>query len=184
MKSRGTATEKLADVIQMLQIARKTGSLTATRDGMDNALGQGTIIFHNGQIIDATIGQLRGTDAFNSLMAWQACHFVFQPGTTSNASQVSPVPSNGSMNNAASMVYGREPPNTSPVLPSAPYRIQQVNEILPYFNRLGLSRAHRQLFLLIDGKRTMPELVRLIRHRPEEVDTLLADLERAGLIRQ
>jgi hypothetical protein len=64
-----------------------------------------------------------------------------------------------------------------------PQRTRAVNEILPHFNRLGLTRIHRQLFLLIDGQRSVPELIILIGHRTDEVDTLLDDLERAGLIR-
>jgi hypothetical protein len=66
---------------------------------------------------------------------------------------------------------------------NAPQRVREVNEILPYFNKLGLTRMHRQLFLLIDGNRTVPELIRLMGHRTDEFDALLADLERAGLVR-
>ncbi len=64
-----------------------------------------------------------------------------------------------------------------------PIRTREVSAILPHFNRLGLTRLHRQLFLLIDGQRSVPELILLIGHRTDEVDTLLDDLERAGLIR-
>lgn len=55
---------------------------------------------------------------------------------------------------------------------------------MPDFQRLGLSRAHRQLFLLIDGRRSAQELTRLIGRHPQEVLAILADLENAGLIRQ
>lgn len=49
---------------------------------------------------------------------------------------------------------------------------------------MGLSRIHRRLFLLIDGGRTVKELIRLMAHEPEDVQRLLQDLERAGVIQQ
>ena len=48
--------------------------------------------------------------------------------------------------------------------------------------QMGLSRTHRRLFLLIDGGRTVKELIRLMAHEPEAVQRLLQDLERAGVI--
>jgi DNA-binding MarR family transcriptional regulator len=48
--------------------------------------------------------------------------------------------------------------------------------------QMGLSRTHRRLFLLIDGGRTVKELIRLMSHDPEDVQKLLQDLERAGAI--
>jgi len=49
---------------------------------------------------------------------------------------------------------------------------------------MGLTRVHRQLFLLIDGQRTVPDLIRLSARGTEEVRRLLVDLERAGMIQQ
>lgn len=48
--------------------------------------------------------------------------------------------------------------------------------------QMGLSRTHRRLFLLIDGGRTVKELIRLMSQNPEDVQRLLYDLERAGVI--
>ncbi|MBE3558909.1 MAG: DUF4388 domain-containing protein [Ktedonobacteraceae bacterium] len=196
MKPRGTVTEKLADVIQLLQLTHKTGLLTVERSGMGNTLEQGVIRLVNGQITDASLGPLRGAMAFDRLMSWGTCYFVFQPVTTSLPSSVQsqavspmssgPLPSNLNTDPLAGPV---EPVSESITpLPAAiqqvvPYRIRSASEILPYFSRLGLSRTHRQLFLLIDGQRTLEDLVRLMGHRADEIRTLLADLERAGLIR-
>jgi len=47
---------------------------------------------------------------------------------------------------------------------------------------MGLSRAHRRLFLLIDGKRSIDELAPLIGRTPDEVSELLRDLEHASVI--
>jgi len=78
MNSRGTVTDKLADVIQVLQIARKTGFLIVKRDDMENSLEQGTITFQRGQIIDADVGSFKAGKAFSLLMTWRKCHFVFE----------------------------------------------------------------------------------------------------------
>ncbi len=47
-----------------------------------------------------------------------------------------------------------------------------------------LPRTHRRLLLLIDGKRAKTELARLLVRNLDELQTMLDDLERAGLIQQ
>ncbi|HTK09148.1 MAG TPA: DUF4388 domain-containing protein [Ktedonobacteraceae bacterium] len=179
--ARGTATNKLVDVMQVLQMARKTGTLLVNRDGINNTVEQGAMILQNGQIIDAVVGPYRGTEALQQLQGWGRCYFVLQTPSQTGASpqpftQMSPANKN------------QAPKHQSGPIPSigakhVPQRIRELNDILPHFNRLGLTRMHRQLFLLIDGQRSVPEIIRLMGHRTDEVDTLLNDLERAGLIR-
>jgi hypothetical protein len=67
---------------------------------------------------------------------------------------------------------------------SVPSRIRDVNEALPAFASMGFSRLHRHLFLLIDGRRNLAELVHILGRQSGEVYMLLADLERAGFIQQ
>jgi hypothetical protein len=222
--ARGTATDKLVDVIQMLQMSRKTGILHVNRDASDNTVEQGAVMLQNGQITDASLGPYRGAEAFQRLQGWSSCYFVFQTSThppqgarqppssgghgspSLPPTQMSPVnrnPASGFGNTGPLPNRGAGFPNTGPLpnrgagfpntspLPmrgpsgarNAPQRTREVSAILPHFNRLGLTRLHRQLFLLIDGQRSVPELILLIGHRTDEVDTLLDDLERAGLIR-
>lgn len=45
-----------------------------------------------------------------------------------------------------------------------------------------LSRRHRQLLLLLDGSKTIPDLARLLHLAPHEVETLLHDLRQHHLI--
>ena len=199
--ARGTATDKLADVIQMLQMSRKTGILHVNRDGMGNTIEQGAIMLQNGQIVDASFGPYKGPEAFQRLQGWHGCYFVLQTSTQQSSpsqplpTQMSPVNRNpasgfGNTSPLANKGSGFNNNGTGP-LPirgstgarNVPQRTREVSAILPHFNRLGLTRLHRQLFLLIDGQRSVPELILLIGHRTDEVDTLLNDLERAGLIR-
>jgi hypothetical protein len=211
--ARGTATDRLTDVIQMLQMSRKTGILHINRDAAGNTIEQGAIMLQNGQIIDASLGSYRGAEAFQRLQGWQSCYFVLQTSTQPGSSslppptQMSPVNRNpvtgfnntGPLPNRGSGFRNTDPlssggssgfSNTGPLSNGGsaearhvPQRTREVSAILPHFNRLGLTRLHRQLFLLIDGQRSVPELILLIGHRTDEVDTLLNDLERAGLIR-
>jgi hypothetical protein len=184
MTARGTATNKLMNVIQMLQMACKTGTLLVNRDGMDNTIEQGALSLQHGQIIDASLSPYRGVEALQRLQGWQSCYFVFQAlSQHSSGSLPSIQMSLVTPNLSAGYHNGTTPMHSIPGGGNVPQRVREINNMLPRFNQLGLTRMHRQLFLLIDGHRTVPELIRLMGHRTDEVDTLLGDLERAGLVR-
>lgn len=181
MKTRGTATDKLADVIQALQLVRKTGLLTVQRDATGGMSEEGKIAFRDGQVVDAGVGQLRGADAFKKLVMWTRCHFVFESFPSTPPPLVA-LPPPRTENNGTQ----RRQENTGAYLSVGvvPYRSQYVQGVLPDFQRFGLMRIHRQLFLLIDGRRSIQELSPLLRRHPQEVQALLADLESVGLIHQ
>ena len=181
---RGTATNKLADVIQMLQMARKSGTLRVNRDRYDDTVEHGVVILQNGRITDASLDVYRGLEALQRLQGWQLCYFVFQSPVQSNSPPLPSAQTQAVDRNAGTGFSAGAKPDTGPLeARRVPQRMRAVNEILPYFDRLGLTRIHRQLFLLIDGHRSVSEIIILIGHRMEEIDTLLDDLERVGLIR-
>lgn len=64
------------------------------------------------------------------------------------------------------------------------HRLQEGPTALNYIEQIKLSRVHRRLFLLIDGKRSIPDLAHLMGKPPEEIYPLLSDMERAGLIQR
>jgi hypothetical protein len=182
MKLRGSSTDNLADVIQVLQLVRKTGLLQVQRCTVGNSVEQGTITLYDGQVVDATVNQLRGQDAFKKLMTWTVCYFVLEaaPPTTTFSDPLQPVAGVPvRVTTTEEQKYSKELSATYSVVPR---RLLQINGALPDFNRLGLSRAHRQLFLLIDGKRSVYELIGLIRRHPQEVLGILSDLESTDLI--
>jgi Domain of unknown function (DUF4388) len=183
MKTRGTATDKLADVIQALQLVRKTGLLAVRRDSTGGMSEEGKIAFRDGQVVDAIVGQLRGADAFKKLVMWTRCHFVFEsfPPTPP---PLAALPSPRAENNGTQWRNPQESTGAYLSVGVVPSRSHYVQGALPDFQRLGLSRIHRQLFLLIDGKRSIQELSPLLGRHPQEVQALLADLESAGLIHQ
>jgi hypothetical protein len=115
-------------------------------------------------------------------MKWSTCYFTFHTSTESrnvatlNTPQIRSPITNPLM----------KEPTTGPLsvpVSGAAYRVYAVEEALPRFASKGLTRVHRQLFLLIDGQRTAPQLARLIGRTPGEIESLLADLERSGFIR-
>ena len=173
MKIRGTPIDSLADIIQSLQLARKSGTLTAELDVPGSFSELGTVKFRDGQITDASIGQMRGTEALRQLAGWKNCRFIFVV-----ASQ-NPVPPP-----AQKPVTAEHRSNETAYTPPSllAYRSPYLQGAIPDFQRFGLSRTHRQIFLLIDGKRTPLELARLVGRNPQEVLALLADLERMNLI--
>jgi hypothetical protein len=151
MKLRGTATNNLTDVIQMLQMARKTGILMLQREGKGNTVEQGTLTFQSGQIVDAGLGLITGKTAFARLSTWGACHFIFQATAPTNTNtpaphQLSPEPSMGRSGPLPAL--GMADRNETLSVSAVPSRLRDGQEVLGYFDRLGLTRAHRQLFLM------------------------------------
>src|SRR6266849_3203084 len=75
---------------------------------------------------------------------------------------------------------------TTPLPPSQTslivYPTQPLEEALRRIERNRFSRSHRQLFLIIDGQRSMLELARLVGKNQEDLQALLRDLERIGVI--
>jgi len=181
MYQRRTSTNRLADVIQIVQISRKTGLLTIERGEVGSTLEEGEITFVNGQITDAHSSQYSGMEAVNWLRTWGACRFTFLPLTSADSpSPTSPLPY--LTPNQMAPGNGHFPPPAP--MNIAPRRTREVAEILPVFEFMGLTRSHRRIFLLIDGQRTVTELIHLMGGRADEVYAWLADLEEAGLIQQ
>lgn len=185
MRPQGTVTENIADIIQVLQFARKTGILIVERNGLNGTVERGTFTLINGQITDGTLNISTTYSALQVITEWRTCSFVFRPSPIANVSLPTTPPSTPGYLPTTEPLSGNEQHNTQflPVHP-APRRVSRAEEVIPQFNAMGLSRSHRQLFLLVDGKRTSKELMRLMRKGLEEVEDLLTDLERAGLIQQ
>jgi len=198
MQQRDTAADRLADVIQVAQLGRKTGILTVER-GKGAAFEEGMIMFVNGQITQASTGWRNGLDALSWLNTWEFCHFAFVRVSTPGTSSIHLAPAkphnafpdtsrNGKA--APATLYatgnGREQEQQGMALFRViiPCRIRQSDDALFLFESIGLSRLHRRLFLLIDGQRSTTELARLIGRTLHEVSSLLDDLERCGVIQR
>lgn len=189
LQPRETATDRLADVIQVLQFGRKTGILSVER-GRDGTFEEGTITFVHGQITQANVGSQQGMEALNWLSTWRQCLFTFITPPAENTAPLqdsfAPVtpatPSTNGVSNRTGAVT--EPLNRNAAKSGVPRRTKSVDEALLVLGYNGLSRMHRRLLLLIDGQRSPADLVRLTGRRIEEITEQLNDLERVGVIHQ
>lgn len=80
MSQHEAMADRLVSIIQSIQLAQGNGVLTVRR-GEGGALEEGTIVFVNGQVAQATVGWRTGSGALNRLSTWDKCRYVF---TTSN----------------------------------------------------------------------------------------------------
>jgi len=80
---RGITTDNLLNVIQVIQLGHKTGSLMVER-GEGGAREVGGLVFARGQIIEASSGNLVGEQALAWLKTWGICRFLFVPSTSSS----------------------------------------------------------------------------------------------------
>lgn len=204
---RDTATDRLSNIIQVIQLGRKTGVLSVER-GEGNTYEEGTITFVNGQVTHANTGLRSYLEAFYWLNAWTECRFTFtsQAATGIHLSQRLPLSSPVSNRTSYPMSSLREQQptlhaqqsstgeqvklptqdyaGTNEAIRQVPHRTTSLDEALRRIEQAGLSRIHRRLLLLVDGYRDISELVRLTGHTPDEVAMWLRQLENIGAIHQ
>ena len=199
-----TITNSLADVIQVIQLGRKSGVLTVAR-GEGETFEEGLITFVNGQAVAAQTTVFNGQNALHWLGRWGTCRFAFIPTPTSEIPSI-PAPVSPPAFEQRMTDTGTHPRiPISPLRESAarrqasngrteqiisfipasvvPHLVISLEEALHRVEQLGLSRQHRRLLLLVDGQRNVAEIVRLIGPTQYEVQKLLADLEQAEIIR-
>lgn len=183
---RGTTTDQLVSIIQVIQMGRKSGTLTVER-GENMNLEEGTIIFVQGQITEAHVGRRNNQVALAWFKTWKACRFTFVPTVSARPTgQMPAMPAetprvalketNPHLSTPPSAVQPER--GTGPLQDASPLprRILPAEEALRLVELGGLSRVHRRLLLLIDGRRTTQELVRLMGRSPDDVQKLLHDL--------
>lgn len=191
---RGTTTERLADIIEILRIGNKSGTLMIER-GEGRTREEGSIIFIDGQATEAKVNQQSGSAAFNYLSTWQRCHFSFvnHTGNRNLSPRITqPLLDTQSSGVNNGVVSGTQRPQQasqngfykSGTIDSLPKRLLRGEEALQHLENVQLPRIHRRLLLLVDGRRGVSELARLMTRDTDEVHKLLDDLEHAGLIQQ
>lgn len=209
---RDTETDNLSNVIQVIQLGRRTGVLSVER-GEGKTYEEGTVTFVNGQITHANTGLRSNVEAFYWLNAWGSCRFTFTTQATSGTPlPIPPSAPNQSNSPTAPMSVVRPPleaqqsytgaqeripaqdmaemsgtgrqyaPYSVYTTRTTPYHSIPLAEALRLIEQRGLSRYHRRLLLLIDGQRALPELARLMGRGPDEVAVMVRELERFGAI--
>jgi hypothetical protein len=192
---RGTETSQLSNVIQVLQLGRKTGILSVEREG-NQGIEEGRIAFMQGNITEAQLGRLIGQAALSLFGTWNTCRFIFTPMQVEKITRPLPAIPPYKFSESTDPRLPTISPGmtesgkrTTDYLPiselsptfRAPQRLRSADEALRLLERAGLSRGHRHLLLLLDGQRTIPELSRLMNRGEEEVKHLLHDLAQLGI---
>lgn len=200
---RETMTDSLADIIHVIRLGGKSGTLTVER-GEAKTLEEGFIVFADGRILEAKAGHSSGLQAFNYLNTWTACRFSFldyvapdvtmsyqpasflPPGEKFPPKDVS-VPGKGQFVASHFTQQGNDIYTNSGSSVTAfrlPSRSRAGEVALEQPERVHISRLQKRLLLLINGQRTLNELARLISRSPDETQKLLEELERAGFVEQ
>lgn len=195
--------ERLISIIRSVQLRRQTGTLIAKR-GEGITYEEGSIVFVGGHVTQASVGRRGSSEALNWLSTWGHCRYAFIPSTSSEyTTQTPPASSNGLQKSTDRLSFAEKqtkefgvnrrtvadnsssPPSRSPqstARSAVPYRTRQLENALRQIEHRGLSRPHRHLFYLIDGRRSIEELVRILKRDESEVIALLRDLEQATVI--
>ncbi|HEV2661566.1 MAG TPA: DUF4388 domain-containing protein [Ktedonobacteraceae bacterium] len=200
---RSATTDRLADIIHIIRMGERSGVLTAER-GEGQTREEGFIAFNNGQVVEAKTNGQSGPSAFNYLNSWQTCRFSFttqathRPSAPLQVTQPMAPLHNYAVNKASTdnlphpdwmiRTTGRLPENSS--MPAGtplnfPSRLPAGEETLQRPDLSArLPRVSRRLLLLVNGQRSKSELARLMARSHDELQQLLDELERSGLIRQ
>lgn len=75
-KARDTATDRLSNIIEVVELGRRTGLLAAER-GIGPSFEEGEIYFVGGRALYASLMHLRGRQALTALGQWGPCNFSF-----------------------------------------------------------------------------------------------------------
>jgi hypothetical protein len=183
-------TDRLVGIIASIKMKRRSGQLMVRRgEGLTSE--EGILIFERGQMTQASVGRRNSSDALNWLSTWRQARYTFIPtaSETGELTLFSPPPSspfgttvtNPNLEIARNDTDRLEPPQ--PLAYSVPHATVELDEAITRIERAGLTRAHRRLYLLIDGHRSAIELIPLIGKKAEEVRNMLHDLEWLGVIR-
>lgn len=201
----GITTDRLYFIIQTIQLGQKTGMLRAARHE-NNVIEEGSIAFYQGQVLEARVGQQTGRQAFNILNNWGACQYTFETGTAEIKSLLIRLPPQTSFTQSLPKITldkSVSPPRkqqmpaqddqwtaeqqmlSSHILsPTAiPYLVMPLNIALTIANELNFSRTHRQVLILINGQRTVADILRLTGRSSQYISSMLLELERAGALR-
>ena len=90
-KPRVTATDQLANVIEVVELGRRTGLLSAER-GSGSVHEEGEIYFLHGRATYASLAGLRGREALAAMSRWGACRFSFDREIPSPAPNIAAPP--------------------------------------------------------------------------------------------
>jgi hypothetical protein len=188
--------QQLATIIQRIQMESRSGLLIVKR-GKESNKEEGTILFINGKMEEARAGRRTKFDAFKYLCTWEQYEFSFNApdGRTLLFSSPSPAPKAYQLPPSTPSIplarlstplqlkpamVEKETPESTVLIPH--HSRKRLAEGLQVIEKMGLTRGHRRLFLLINGERSVVELARLTASNKDELCQRLHDLEDAAVV--
>ncbi len=174
MALQGSLAElSLPDVIQLVSVSGKTGAFHIDRSGE-----LGRIYLRDGQIVDASVGNLRGEHAVYEMAIWSSGEFAFEPGETTDQVTVHRSNANLMMEAARRLDEWRVLSRKIPSL-----------DLIPYFperdrgqDQVTLSPHEWILVTRVDGSRSIEEIAALLQWSAFDVSKLLFGMITSGLV--
>lgn len=188
------AQQQLATIIQRIQMEGRSGLLRVKR-GKGDTVEEGTILFVHGKMEDARTGRRTRFDAFKYLCTWEQYEFSFvMPDGKTLSFSPPPTPREYRLPPDTPFIP-LTIPDSPPIYPERAEKVtpgsvilvpchsrQQIAYGLQVIEKMGLTRGHRRLFLLINGERSVAELARLMASPEDEIYQRLLDLEKAAVV--
>lgn len=174
MSLQGSLSElPLPDVIQLVSVSGKTGAFEI--QGEHEA---GSIFLRDGQIVDATVGHLRGDAAVYEMAIWSQGFFVFRPGVETPEVTIHISNANLMMEAARRLDEWRVLSRKIPSL-----------DLVPYFttrekgsDQVTLSPQEWILVTRINGERSIEEIANQLGWTPFDVSKLLFGMVTTSLV--
>ncbi|MCD4750022.1 MAG: DUF4388 domain-containing protein [Thermoanaerobaculales bacterium] len=173
MALQGSLTElSLPDVIQLVSVSGKSGAFKLDREGE-----KGQIYLKDGQIVDASVGNLRGEHAVYEMAIWSSGEFSFVAGLSSPEVTVHRSNANLMMEAARRLDEWRVLSRRIPSL-----------DLIPYFSpregqdQVTLSPQEWILVTRVDGERSIEEIGHILRWSAFDVSKLLFGMITSGLV--
>jgi hypothetical protein len=174
MALQGSLSElPLPDVIQLVSVSGKTGAFKIRGES-----GTGRIYLRDGQIVDASIGRLRGDSAVYEMAIWTDGDFIFNAGEESDHITIH-------LSNASLMMEAARRLDEWRVLSR---KIPSL-DLVPYFppheqgaEQITLSPQEWILITRVDGQLTIEEIASELRWSAFDVSKLLFGLITTGLV--
>lgn len=207
-----TTVDSLVTIIQTLSNGGMSGHLIAKRSNARGLSEEGEIFFTRGGIVEAKAAYRRGVDALIWMSTWEDCTFSFQPSkesehipvlppeilnhetkahptrnTPRNTTELKPTPQvrkivrekdKKKLVDTDALIVPLKPLSREVV----PSRTEAYDQALQLMKIAEYSRVHHHMFLLVDGRRSVAELIRLTSRHEDDVTRLLHDLERLHII--
>jgi len=168
----GLADISLVNLIQLIEVDKKSGVLTLTRDDE-----HGYILFNEGQIANAVVGKLRGEAAVYHLLTWTEGGFSFEP-------YHAPVEPTVLLSNQVLMIEGMRRMDERKRLLSQLPDLMTVLKAREELVQGELDSNLRALLRLFDGRRPLMAVLRDAGQ--DELETLegIGILYRSGLLQE